>query len=259
MVGLINLANAQAWKPAGEKIKTAWAEKVDPANPLSEYPRPQLVREQWQNLNGLWDYSILQRGNNFPEKFDGKILVPFPIESSLSGVQKKVGDSNELWYQRTFTVPANWKNKKILLNFGAVDWKADVWLNDIKIGTHQGGYTPFSFDITAFLSKDKSQKLVVKVWDPTNTGFQPRGKQVNNPGGIMYTAVTGIWQTVWIEPVDQAYISHLKTIPNIDGNNLSVLATTLGTIPSDLIEVKVLENGKVISSGKAASGQEVLV
>ncbi len=259
LVGSLNLANAQAWKPAGDKIKTQWAEKVDATNPLSEYPRPQMVRDQWQNLNGQWDYAIIPKGNNCPEKFDGKILVPFAVESALSGVQKKVGDNNELWYSRTFAVPAAWKNKKVLLNFGAVDWKADVWLNDIKIGSHQGGYTPFSFDITAFLSKDKSQKLVVRVWDPTNNGFQPRGKQVNNPGGIMYTAVTGIWQTVWLEPVDQAYISHLKTIPNIDGNNVSILAATQGALPTDVIEVKVLENGKVIGTGKAAAGQEVSI
>jgi len=259
LVGAMSLANAQAWKPAGDKIKTAWAEKVDPVSPLPEYPRPQMVRDQWQNLNGLWDYAIVQKGNTVPEKFDGKILVPFAVESSLSGVQKKVGDDNELWYHRAFTVPANWKNKKIMLNFGAVDWKTDVWVNDIKVGSHQGGYTPFSFDITPFVSKGMSQKLVVKVWDPTDNGFQPRGKQTNKPAGIFYTSVTGIWQTVWLEPVAQAYISHLKTIPDIDGNNVSLLASTQGSLPTDIIEVKVLEKGKVISSGKAAAGQEVVV
>jgi beta-galactosidase/beta-glucuronidase len=259
LVGLMSLANAQAWKPAGDKIKTAWADKVDPANPLPEYPRPQMVRDLWQNLNGQWDYAIVQKGNTTPDKFDGKILVPFAIESSLSGVQKTVGEDNELWYHRTFTVPAGWKNKNVILNFGAVDWKTDVWVNDIKVGAHQGGYTPFSFDITPFLSKGKSQKLVVKVWDPTDNGFQPRGKQTNKPRGIFYTSVTGIWQTVWLEPVAQTYISHLKTIPDIDGNNVSVLAVTQGSLPSDIIEVKVLEKGKVISSGKASAGQEVVI
>jgi beta-galactosidase/beta-glucuronidase len=259
LVCLVSLGFSQPWKPAGDRIKTSWAEKVDPANPLPEYPRPQMERPQWQNLNGLWDYAIRPKGGNLPDRFDGKILVPFAIESSLSGVQKTVGEDNELWYQRTFTVPAAWKNKKILLNFGAVDWKADVWLNDIKVGTHTGGYTPFSLDITAFLLKDKAQKIVVKVWDPTDHGYQPRGKQVSRPQGIWYTPVTGIWQTVWLEPVDQAYIAHLKIIPNIDGGNVSVLASTEGTLPSDLIEVKVLDNGKLIGSGKAAVGQEVSV
>ncbi|RXK48736.1 glycoside hydrolase family 2 protein [Aquirufa rosea] len=250
---------AQTWKAASNKIKSPWAEKVDPNNPLPEYPRPQMVREQWQNLNGLWDYSIVEKGSNIPHQFDGKILVPFAVESSLSGVQKTVGDQKELWYHRTFMLPSNWKNKNVLLHFGAVDWKTDVWVNDIKVGSHQGGYSPFGFDITPFLLKDKTQKIVVKVWDPSDLGYQPRGKQVNNPRGIWYTPVTGIWQTVWLEPVESAYISQLKSIPNIDGGNISVQVKTEGTQSSDITEVKVLDNGNVISSGKAAVGQDVLV
>ena len=252
-------ATAQDWKPAGDKIKTAWAEKVDPASPLPEYPRPQLVREQWQNLNGLWNYAILPKGSNLPATFDGKILVPFAIESSLSGVQQRVGENNELWYQRNFTVPAQWKNKKVLLHFGAVDWKADVWINGIKVGSHQGGYTPFSFDISSFLQKEGQQQMMVKVWDPTDVGYQPRGKQVRDPKGIWYTPVTGIWQTVWMEPVEQVYVSGIKTVPNIDGDNITVHANTVATVPGDVIEVKVMDKGKVIATGKAAAGQDVLV
>ncbi|MBT3748005.1 MAG: beta-galactosidase, partial [Bacteroidetes bacterium] len=180
-IAAINLF-AQDWKPAGDKIKTEWAEKVDPNNPLPEYPRPQLVRNSWKNLNGLWNYAILPKGGNIPESFDGKILVPFAIESSLSGVQKRVGKNNELWYQQSLSIPKEWKNKNIVLHFGGVDWKADIWLNDIKIGSHQGGYTPFSFDITPFLNKSGDQKLLVKVWDPTSDGYHPRGKQVVKPG-----------------------------------------------------------------------------
>ncbi len=251
-------AGAQSWQPAGNRIKTGWAEEIDPANPLPEYPRPQMERQQWLNLNGMWDYAIVKAGSNMPGAYDGKILVPYPVESSLSGVQKRVGEENELWYQRNFTVPVAWKNKNVLLNFGAVDWKADVWVNDIKVGTHKGGYAPFSFDITPFLVKGE-QKLVVKVWDPSDKGFQPRGKQVNDPRGIWYTPVTGIWQTVWIEPVEKAYITHLKIVPNIDGGNVSVFAATEGTTSADIIEVKVLENGNVIGVGKAAAGQEVQV
>lgn len=254
-----NVLSAQNWSPAGDKIKTPWAEKINPENPLPEYPRPLLVRDQWQNLNGLWDYAILTKGQSIPESWDGKILVPYPIESSLSGVQKMVGQDNELWYHRTFSVPATWKNKNIILNFGAVDWKADIWVNDIKVGVHQGGYTPFSFDISPFLINNKQQKLVVRVWDPSDRGFQPRGKQVERPQGIWYTPVTGIWQTVWIEPVEKTFVTHLKTTPDIDGKNIRVVASTSGTIASDIIEVKVIDNGKVIGSGKAATGQEVLV
>jgi beta-galactosidase/beta-glucuronidase len=260
LVILISLAiSAQTWSPAGDKIKTSWAEQINPENPLPEYPRPQMVRDQWQNLNGLWDYAIVPKGQSTPEAWDGKILVPYPVESSLSGVQKMVGQDNELWYHRTFTIPATWKNKKVMINFGAVDWRADVWVNDIKVGMHQGGYSPFSFDITSFLSKDRQQKLVVRVWDPSDNGFQPRGKQVNQPRGIWYTPVTGIWQTVWLEPVDHTYITHLRTTPNIDGNNIRVVASTEGTSFSDIIEVKILENGKVIGTGKASAGQEVMV
>lgn len=250
---------AQPWKPAGEKIKTQWADKVDPNNPLPEYPRPQLVRTEWLNLNGLWDYAILPKGNNMPSWHQGKILVPYPIESSLSGVQKPVGENNELWYQRNFTIPINWKNKKIILNFGAVDWKADIWVNDIKVGSHQGGYTPFSMDISAALTKNPSQKLTVRVWDPSDASFQPRGKQVRNPQGIWYTAVTGIWQTVWLEPVEQSFIHHIKTIPNIDGGNISVSTQTVDASNGDIIKVSVLDNGNVVGTGQSLVGQEAIV
>ncbi|MFW6289901.1 MAG: glycoside hydrolase family 2 protein [Mariniphaga sp.] len=249
---------AQDWQPAGDKIKTPWAEKIDPSNPLPEYPRPQLVREQWLNLNGLWDYTLAPRGSSIPTAFEGEILVPYPIESSLSGVMKRVGKDQELWYQRTFTVPSGWKNKDVVLNFGAVDWQADVWVNDVKVGTHKGGYAPFSFNIAPFLEKGE-QKLTVKVWDPTDKGYNPRGKQVEDPRGIWYTPVTGIWQTVWIEPVDKSYITHLKTVPNIDGGNVTVRASAEGMNSADIIEVKVLDNGTVVSTGKAVAGQEVLV
>ena len=251
--------HAQTWKPAGDKIKTIWAEKVDPANPLPEYPRPILVRDQWQNMNGLWDYAILPKGSPMPETFDGKILVPYPIESSLSGVQKTVGENNELWYNRTFTVPLTWKGKKVLLHFGAVDWKTDFWINNIKIGTHKGGYTPIDIDITPYLNKDKAQKLTVRVWDPTDKGFQPRGKQVDRPSGIFYTSVTGIWQTVWLEPVNDNFITNFKTVANIDRGTISVLPIVNDLKASDVVEVKVLDKGQVVNKGLASAGQEVLL
>ena len=240
------------WAPAGDRIKTEWAEKVDPSNVLPEYPRPIMQRTAWQNLNGLWNYAIRPTGEPEPQTFDGEILVPFAVESSLSGVQKRVGDKNELWYNRTFTVPSKWKDKKILLHFGAVDWKADVWVNDIKVGQHTGGYTPFSFDITPALVKGEN-KLVVKVWDSTDKSYQPRGKQVNNPEGIFYTPVTGIWQTVWLEPVAPEYIENIKSTPNIDNGTLTVDVST--QTRDAWIEVSVLDGDEVVSTAKALAGQ----
>ena len=163
------------WQPAGERIKTSWAEEIDPENVLPEYPRPIMEREDWKNLNGLWQYAIIEKGKPIPTTFEGEILVPFAIESSLSGVEKRIDDRKELVYQRTFSIPSNWKGKKVLLHFGAVDWKADVWVNDIKVGSHTGGFTPFSFDVTSALN-GKTNTLVVKVWDPTDRSYQPRGR-----------------------------------------------------------------------------------
>ena len=247
----ISQAFAQ-WKPAGDKIKTSWAEKIDVKNVLPEYPRPMMERTEWQNLNGLWDYAIRKEGMAEPAQFDGSILVPFAVESGLSGVQKTVGKDNELWYKRLFAVSPKWKNKKILLHFGAVDWKSDVWLNDIKIGSHKGGYTPFNFDITPFLNKTAEQKLVVRVWDPTEAGFQPRGKQTSQPKGIWYTAVTGIWQTVWLEAVPDKYITSAKSVPDIDKGLLNIRITAEGATKAEYFEVKVFEGIKVIASGKAS-------
>ena len=244
------------WKPAGDKIKTVWAEKIDPARVLPEYPRPIMERTDWQNLNGLWDYSLLPVGSSKPLQFEGKILVPFAIESSLSGVQKRVGNENELWYRRTFTVPAGWKGKNVLLHFGAVDWKAEVFVNDVKVGVHTGGYTPFCFNITPFL-KTGEQQLVVKVWDGTNAAYQPRGKQVNNPEGIWYTPVTGIWQTVWLEPVADRYISDVHAIPDIDKNRLTVNLTGENLQFGDIVEVRVFDGKNVVAAAKASAGQAI--
>ena len=244
------------WKPAGEKIKTSWAEKIDVKNVLPEYPRPIMERADWMNLNGLWDYSILKTGAAEPVTFDGQILVPFPVESSLSGVMKTVGGENEVWYKRSFSIPANWKGKNVLLNFGAVDWKAEVWVNNVKIGSHTGGYTPFSFDITPFLTKTASQKLVVKVWDGTDKGFQPRGKQVSKPEGIWYTPVSGIWQTVWLEPVAAKRIENIQTVPNIDNGQVAVSVNAKGAVYGDVVEVKLFDGIKEIAASKAISGEK---
>ncbi len=244
------------WQPAGDKIKTQWASQIDVNNVLPEYPRPIMERGEWLNLNGLWNYAILPVGKQKPANFDGQILVPFAVESSLSGIQKRVGSDNELWYQREFTVPSKWKNNKVLLHFGAVDWKADVWLNNVKVGQHTGGYTPFSFDITPALVNGNNT-LVVKVWDSTDEGYQPRGKQVNNPNGIWYTPVTGIWQTVWLEPVPEKYIENIKVTPDVDKNILAVQAIVNICSLATKVEVKVKEGLRVVATGQAINNQPV--
>ena len=252
-----SVANAQ-YKPAGDKIKTQWADQVTPDKVLSEYPRPLMTREHWANLNGLWNYAITSKDGKQPVTFDGEILVPFCIESSLSGVQKEVGADKALWYQRDFMVPKAWKGQRVLLHFGAVDWMADVWVNGIKVGSHTGGYTPFSFDITQALN-GKTNELVVRVWDPTDDSYIPHGKQVNNPRGIFYTAVTGIWQTVWMEPVPDSYIASLHTVPNLDKATVTVTPEFKGLTSDDLYQVEVLFEGERVASGKALGGQPVEV
>ncbi|WP_346862008.1 sugar-binding domain-containing protein [uncultured Draconibacterium sp.] len=255
VLGLLCITAFAQWKPAGEKIKTAWAEKIDANNVLPEYPRPIMERGDWQNMNGLWEYAITKTGAAQPENFDGEILVPFAVESSLSGVQKTLGAENELWYKRSFTVPSTWKGKTILLHFGAVDWKSDIWINGIKVGTHKGGYTPFSFNVTPFLNKSGEQEVVVKVWDPSDKGYQPRGKQVSKPEGIWYTPVSGIWQTVWLEPVAEKYIETVRTTPDIDNQRVTVELITKNTAYADVYEVLVMDGNKQVASAKASTCQ----
>lgn len=243
------------WKPAGDKIKTSWGEQLDPKNVLPEYPRPIMERSDWKNLNGLWKYAITPKGTPAPAAYQGDILVPFAVESSLSGVGKMINEKEELWYQRTFDVPSAWRGKQILLHFGTVDWKAEVWVNDVKVGEHTGGFTPFYFDITSVLNKGNND-LVVKVWDPSDRGEQPRGKQIANPHGIWYTPVTGIWQTVWLEPVATQYITNLKTTPNIDNNSVKV-EVAANTTSADKVEVKVFDGKNLVAKGAALNGVPV--
>ena len=203
---------------------TRWAKDVSADKVHPDYPRPQFYRRDWQNLNGQWDYAIRPRADRQPEKWDGKILVPFPVESTLSGVRKRVGDANRLWYHRTFKVPTA-KNLRIVLHFGAVDWHTIVWVNGKQVGEHKGGYDPFSFDITDALQPAGDNELVVSVWDPSEKSFQPRGKQVSNPHGIFYTPVTGIWQTVWLERVPLSYIKAVKMTPDVDKETINLEVT----------------------------------
>lgn len=245
------------WQPVGNKIKTEWASKVNPDNVLPEYPRPIMVRDRWQNLNGLWEYSIIKRNEPARIVSQGHILVPFAIESSLSGVARRVSPEEELVYRRTFTIDKIKKDERLLLHFGAADWKAEVWVNDVKIGQHTGGFTPFHFDITDALKTKGANTLTVKVWDPIDKGYQPRGKQVSHPDGIWYTPVTGIWQTVWLEPVSKTHITRLKITPDIDQKILSVLPETENLLASDIIKVEVFDKNKLIASKDGTGGKNI--
>ncbi len=231
-------------------LKTPWTDQVDPLNPHPEYPEPQLVREKWQSLNGPWDFAILPKGSSPATGFAGKITVPFPVESYLSGVQATVGPENELWYERTFDLLLSPKGKRILLKFGAVDWEAEVWVNDKPVGKHQGGFDSFSFDITDHLAKGKSQKVRVRVWDPSDAGPQPRGKQVKDPKGIWYTPVTGIWQSVYILEVPSGYISSSYSMTDWENKMQVFYPEVTNSTSGQEVEVSILDQGVVVSSFK---------
>ena len=240
-------ADIIGWHPAQAPLMTRWAAEVGPTNALPDYPRPQLVRPDWLNLNGLWDYAILSDSTNQPPPFDGKILVPFPVESALSGVMTNLDEHNKLWYQRSFSVPEAWRGRRVRLHFGAVDWRSQIWVNGRDIGRHQGGYDTFTFDITDALHWNGAEIITVGVTDPTE-GDQPRGKQSRKPEGIFYTATSGIWQTVWLEAVPEISIDRLKTTPDVDAKSLHiwVAANTF----SDSIRVKAVASiaGKEVAS-----------
>jgi hypothetical protein len=264
----IGAADAQ-WQAKEGPLMTRWAAEVTPENVHQEYPRPQMVRDAWMNLNGLWDYAIRPKDDAQMESPDGQILVPFPVESALSGVMETVGAEKRLWYRRTFELPEGWGRMRVLLHFEAVDWETTVWVNGQEVGSHKGGYNRFSFDITDALNGNGAEdEIVLSVWDPTSDGFQPRGKQVTNPMGIFYTAVTGIWRTAWLEAIPEAHIKSLKIVPNVDrgtvrievdrsaaaqGTMIAIVVTDdaglslrAGTTGSDVCEVNI-ENAKLWS------------
>ena len=261
---------AKDWAPANNNLPTPWTGKVSPKKVHQEYPRPQMVREDWKSLNGLWDYSITSADAISEGEANGKILVPFPIESALSGVGKSVSADQALWYTTSFELPRGWKDKKVILHFGAVDWSCQVCVNGVIMGTHTGGYTSFEYNITPHLVKDGAQVVTLKVTDATDAWFQPRGKQISNPNGIWYTANTGIWQSVWMEAVPMdAYVKDYKVSSDVDGGVITVTPVCEDVREGDMVKVELLEGGQgynpekpsktFLASASAKAGESVSV
>ncbi len=238
-------------------ITTQWFDKVDKTCPLPEYPRPQLARKNWKNLNGIFEYAITDKNSDIPEKFDGDILVPYSVESELSGVNKALNENQLLWYRKKFTLDETFSGKRALLHFGAVDWQCKVWVNNKVAGEHTGGYNPFSFDITDLLS-DGENELLIRVYDPTDAGHQQRGKQIRKPVGFWYTATSGIWQTVWLEPVNNCRIKSICLTPDIDKGIIKI-ETKHNCACGGKLTAKILDGGKTVFEGEIEACAEIEV
>lgn len=247
-----------AWQPAHGPLQTRWSALVSPTNAHPEYPRPQLVRKEWMNLNGVWAFEMTSSSAQ-PTVFPDEILVPFPVESALSGVMKHVSETNRLWYRRTFEIPHSWFGRRILLHFGAVDFEATVFVNGKNVGRHRGGYDGFSFDITDSLLPLGGNELVVSVWDPTDSGTQPRGKQVRKPNGIWYTSTSGIWQTVWMEPVGAAHINGLGIVPDIDKSQVVIDPRMTAALGRLTLEATVRDDSGGRWTASAPAGEQLVV
>ncbi|MEA4983663.1 MAG: glycoside hydrolase family 2 TIM barrel-domain containing protein, partial [Paludibacter sp.] len=248
-IAALVLMPAMAWTPQGDKIKTEWAEKVTPQNVWQNYPRPQLKRTEWTNLNGLWQYAVTDMTVEKKKvKFQGEILVPFSIESSLSGVAQTFTPENKLWYRREFTVADQSNDKITLLHFGAVDYECNVWVNDKLVGNHKGGNNPFTFDITKYLKKKGPQVLELSVVDPTDTESITRGKQQLNQRGIWYTPVSGIWQTVWMETVEESHIVSILPQANISKNTVTLHFDIAEKERRQDLNIRILDGQKVLAN-----------
>ena len=243
------------WSPVEGRLITRWAADVDPAAPWPEYPRPQLRRAAWQNLNGLWDYAITGRDGE-PEGWDGRILVPFPVESSLSGVGRPLQPDQRLWVRRRFGMDTDWLGTLVRLHFGAVDWEATVWCNGRELGSHRGGFLPFSFDLDPDALLSAGNELIVAVWDPTETEGHQVGKQRLHPKRIQYTPVSGIWQTVWMEPLPAAHIDRLRVTPDADLRSVVICPEGVGA-PRVEVDLIARDGVDVVARARTTLGSPV--
>ncbi len=246
------------WVIPDNPLLTQWADDVDPEKPWPEYPRPIMVRDEWLNLNGLWEYSITAKDEQ-PSRWDGKILVPYPVESALSGVKKRISENECLWYRTEVKVPSSWKKKRILLNFEASDWETRVWIDDNKAGENRGGYNPFSIDITDYVRAGKKHELKVAVWDPTNKGTQARGKQVSKPHGIWYTPSSGIWQTVWLEPVNDLHLGSFRIVTDASTGTIKIKPGILNIQEGVKTRVQVSKDNKILDQIETSMNNEIII
>jgi len=248
-------------------LDTPWTAEVGPDNALPEYPRPQMERDRWENLNGVWQFAAADEGDAAPvgQELGERVLVPYPIESALSGIKRH---EDRMFYRRTFTVPDGWRgnNQRLLLHFEAVDYETTVYVNGTRIGAHKGGYDSFTFDVTDALKPSGEQEIVVGVVDLTDRGgdpfgppeasSQPTGKQTLRPGGIFYTAASGIWQTVWMEPVSSARIDRLDMTPNLQDDTLR-LNVRASNASSKLVEAVAYDGERQIGRVTGPANQEL--
>jgi hypothetical protein len=258
ILSLIFVSTTFGLEPKKAALMTRFAKDVDPAAPLPDYPRPQLVRGDWLNLNGGWQYQPGKDGDATPagQKLSGEILVPFPVESALSGVMEH---HDRLWYRRMFTVPAGWAGRRTILHFDAVDYETEVFVNGKSAGVHTGGYDPFSFDITPLLAGTGEQELIVRVFDPTDEQGIPRGKQTTHPGGIMYTCTTGIWQTVWLEPVTADSVTDLHIVPDVDASTVHVTVNASDPAAAAIAHIRVMDGTTEVGTIDGPPGKELIL
>ena len=235
------------------QLTTIWSENIDGKTPLPEYPRPQLVRTDWMSLNGIWDFCMLKTEER-PAGYDRRILVPYCVESVLSGIGEKVLPEDRLWYRRSFSIPRTWDSRRILLHFDAVDHDCEVWLNGTHLGTHSGGYLPFTFEVTGQLQDENV--LEVRVRDSTDI-HQQRGKQSLSPRGIFYTATSGIWQSVWLEPVSQEYISRLKITPDLDSSSIRIAVCSSSNAEAAI--TVLTDQGKELAQTVCETNRETVI
>ncbi len=264
LVGIQPMMAQGSWQKKQAPIMTQWSQNIDTTKVMSEYPRPQMVRKSWMNLNGVWDLKKFASSDisayKFDVNYDQRILVPFPVESALSGIMDTDYSNQEksYIYRRYFSLLDEMKGKKILLNFGAVDWYCEVFVNGKSVGSHKGGYDPFSFDITNALKESGEQELQVQVYDPTQGGI-PHGKQNLNPEGIWYTPSSGIWQTVWLEPVETSHINDFSIIPDIDNNRVKIAVNAPDASTSAKVKITIFDGNTQVTAATTMVGTEVAI